>query len=59
MMIWAAQFVLIPYSIYRKNYDVVAAFFVLFGMLSLDVMMMLQRVNPDNFVLVQVATFGK
>jgi hypothetical protein len=59
MMVWAATFVLMPYSFYKKNYDAVAAIFLLFGMLSLDVMIGLQRVNPDNTIWVAVATFGK
>ncbi|HZM24549.1 MAG TPA: hypothetical protein VFC02_22570 [Anaerolineales bacterium] len=40
MMVWAALIVFMPYSLFKKNCDAFAASFVLFGMLSLDVMIM-------------------
>lgn len=59
MVVWSAMLVTMPYAMVRRKHDALVSFLVLFGMLSLDVMLMLERVNPDNFILVQVATFGK
>lgn len=54
MMVWAVMLVMMPYAMVKRKYDALASFLVLFGMLSLDVMIMLERINPDNFILVQV-----
>jgi hypothetical protein len=52
-MMWAASIVLMPYALFRrKNYDLFVGFFLLFAMLSLDVMYLVstEKLVPFGFV---------
>lgn len=54
LMAWAATLPLIPYAWLRRLYDALASLVILFGMLSISVMILLERPNPDHVRLIQV-----
>lgn len=51
---WAATGSLIPYALIRRLYELLACLVILFGMLSLPVMISIERPNPDMVKPVQV-----